>query len=138
MYVEREAEMAMPPRMHITGARTSIRRTITPWKATTKIYARYAFCKRFTVTHSKVDRGDSIQDDEDVVVRESGKAVVDPSREEHGEDLKVEEEGGPGRGLVLGDGGDDGDVVLGVRGVKQRVEATGPWGNFAYTRGSKR
>ena len=31
---------------------------------------------------------------------------------------------------MLGDGGDDGDVVLGVGGVQQRVETTGPGSNF--------
>ena len=34
MYEDREAEIAIPPRMHITGARTSIRRTMTPAKYT--------------------------------------------------------------------------------------------------------
>ena len=32
MYVVRMPDTAMPPRMHITGASTSIRRTITPEK----------------------------------------------------------------------------------------------------------
>ena len=42
------------------------------------------------------------------------------------EDLEVEVEGGPGGGLMLTDRGDDGDVVLGVGWVQERVEPSGP------------
>jgi hypothetical protein len=42
------------------------------------------------------------------------------------EEVEVEEVGGPGGGLVLGDGGDDGDEALGVGGVQQRPETTRP------------
>lgn len=40
--------------------------------------------------------------------------------------LQVKIVGGPGGGLVLRDGGDDGDVVFGIRGVQQGVETTSP------------
>lgn len=43
--------------------------------------------------------------------------------------MQVEEERGPRGRLVLGDGRDDGDVVLGVGGVKERVEPAGPGRN---------
>ena len=46
--------------------------------------------------------------------------------EHEDQQLQVKVVGGPGGGLVLRDGGDDGDVVLGVGGVQQRVEATRP------------
>ena len=36
--------------------------------------------------------------------------------------MEIEEEGEPGRGLMLGDGSDDGNVDLGVSGVPQRVK----------------
>ena len=65
------------------------------------------------------------------MVGEPGEAVVEAGGEEESEDLQVEVEGRPRRGLVFGDGGDDGDVVLGVRGVEQGVEAAGPGGDFA-------
>ena len=48
------------------------------------------------------------------------------TREHEDQQLQVKVVGGPGGGLVLRDRGDDGDVVLGVGGVEQRVEAARP------------
>ena len=51
--------------------------------------------------------------------------------EHEDQQLQVKVVGGPGGGLVLRDRGDDGDVVLGVGGVQQGVEATRPWRDLA-------
>jgi hypothetical protein len=45
----------------------------------------------------EVDGGDTVQDDEDVVVVQLGKAVVDAGGEEEGQDLEIEVEGRPGK-----------------------------------------
>ncbi|KAH3688913.1 hypothetical protein WICPIJ_000086 [Wickerhamomyces pijperi] len=45
------------------------------------------------------------------------------------QELGVEEEGWPGGRLMFRDRGDDWDVNLGVTGVPQGVESTGPWSN---------
>ena len=45
--------------------------------------------------------------------------------------MQIEEEGEPGSGLVLGEGGNDGDVNLGVTRVPERVKSTAPRGNVA-------
>ena len=83
------------------------------------------------LTYSKVDRSDTIHDDEDVGVCELGKAIVQSDWEEEHEQLQIKVEGGPGGGLMLRNRGDDGDVVLGVGGVKQGVETTSPGSNLA-------
>lgn len=44
--------------------------------------------------------------------------------------LEVKVVRGPGCGLVLRDGGDDGNVVLGIRRIQQRVETTSPRRNL--------
>lgn len=46
--------------------------------------------------------------------------------------LKVKVVRGPGGGLVLRDWGNDGDVVLGIRRIQQRVETPSPWRNLPY------
>ena len=61
---ERRWETAIPERMHMTGANTSIRRTITPCGVCGRCE-----CGCVCVgTYSKVDGGDSIQDDKDVLI----------------------------------------------------------------------
>ena len=45
--------------------------------------------------------------------------------------LKIKVEGGPGRRLMLGYGGDNWNIILGVRGIQQRVESASPGSNFA-------
>jgi hypothetical protein len=45
----------------------------------------------------KVDGRDAVQDDEDVVVVQLRKAVVDAGGEEEGQDLKIKVEGRPGK-----------------------------------------
>ena len=81
--------------------------------------------------YRKIDRGDSVEDNEYVVVGQPGEAVVHSGGEEHGQDLEVEKERRPGSGLVLGDRRDDGNVVLGVGRVQQGVEAAGPRSHLA-------
>ena len=57
-------DTAMPDRMHMTGASTSISRTITPC---VRVRAVGGSCDSH-VTHSKIDGCDSIEDNEDVVI----------------------------------------------------------------------
>eukprot|EP00053_Salpingoeca_punica_P010929 m.97584 g.97584 ORF g.97584 m.97584 type:complete len:573 (+) comp15536_c0_seq2:800-2518(+) len=83
----------------------------------------------------EVDAGDAVEDDEDVLVGEAAEAEVEADRHHHDHEVQVKVVRGPGRGLVLGDRGDDGDVVLGVGGVQHRVEAAGPGRNLAEGRG---
>lgn len=68
----------------------------------------------------EVPREGAVDDDEDSAV--GGALVEQPQAHgaERHEDVEVEVEGGPGGGLVLRHGGDDGDVpvVPGFRGVK--------------------
>ena len=52
--------------------------------------------------------------------------------EEEDEHLQVEVERAPGGGLMLRHGRDDGNVILGVARVEQRVETTSPRRDF-YT-----
>lgn len=80
--------------------------------------------------YCKVNTGDTIHNDEDVGVCELHEAVVQPDGEEEHEQLQIEVEGAPRGRLVLRDGGDDGDVVLGIGWVQQRVETTRPWCDF--------
>jgi len=47
-------------------------------------------------------------------------------REKDDEEVQVKEEGRPGRGLVLRHGRDDGDVLAGIVGIPERVEAAAP------------
>lgn len=54
--------------------------------------------------------------------------------EHEDEELEVEVVGGPGGGLVLGDGGDDWDVVLRIGRVQQGVETSRPRGDFPWGR----
>lgn len=83
-----------------------------------------------TRTHSEVDTGDSVHDDEDIGVGELGEAEVEADGEHEDQQLQVEVEGRPRGRLVLGNRGDDGDIVLSVGGVQQRVETSGPRGDF--------
>ena len=45
---------------------------------------------------------------------------------EENQDLEVKVERRPAGRLVLTDRGNDGDVVLGIRRIQERVETTGP------------
>ncbi len=68
---------------------------------------------------------------EDPLVVDVLDAIPDPHGKDGSEDVQVEEEGKPSRRLVLRDGGDDGDMYLGVAGVPKRVEAPAPGGDDA-------
>ena len=67
MKLERIPETAMPDNTHMTGARTSIRRTITPYTQERKMTETQT---SHHYTYSKIDRCQSIQNDKDVLVRE--------------------------------------------------------------------
>jgi hypothetical protein len=69
---------------------------------------------------------DCVYDNEDLLVLELAEAHVHTSREEPDEHVEIEEVRGPSSGLVLGDGGNDGNVNLGVSSVPQGVEAASP------------
>ena len=86
---------------------------------------------RHWISYRKVDTGHAIHDDEDVRIGELGKAVVQADREHKHQHLQVEVEGGPGGRLMFRDRGDDRDVVLGIGGVQQGVEAAGPGRDLA-------
>ena len=64
-------------------------------------------------THGKIDAENTVQDDEDIGIVEVLEAVIKADREHEDHEVQVEVEGGPSRGLVLRDGRDDGNVVLG-------------------------
>ena len=61
-------------------------------------------------SYRKINGGDSVEDDEDVVVGEVLEAVVHSCGEEEGEDLEVEVEAAPGGRLVLRHTRDDGNA----------------------------
>mmetsp|Transcript_1944 Transcript_1944/g.6985 ORF Transcript_1944/g.6985 Transcript_1944/m.6985 type:complete len:339 (-) Transcript_1944:665-1681(-) len=71
----------------------------------------------------KVHRSDSIEDEEDVSVRQVLEAVVQACREEEHQRVEVEKERRPGGRLVLRHRSNDGNMLLGIRGVQQRIEA---------------
>ena len=54
------------------------------------------------------------------------------SGKEKDEELEVHEEGRPGGRLVFGYGSNNGDVLLGISGVPEGIEAAGPRGNPAF------
>ena len=67
-----------------------------------------------------------------MLVAELTEAEEYASGEEEDEELEVHEEGRPGGGLVFGYGSDDGDVLFGVSGVPEGIEAAGPGGDPAF------
>lgn len=79
----------------------------------------------------EVTSKNSVDDDEHLLVGELSEAHVDTGGEEPDHHAQVEEESGPCGRLVLGDGGDDGNVDLCVSSVPEGVEATGPGCNDA-------
>lgn len=98
---DRTWDTAMPERIHMTGASTSMRRTITPWtdrlqctisKQCGSMYRHIIYlvlpADTLTIltatsyrlaTHSKVDRCDSIQNDENVLVSEFRETEIEAS-----------------------------------------------------------
>ena len=80
---------------------------------------------------SKVDAGDTVQHDKDVGIVELREAEVQSDREHEHQELQVKVERRPRGWLMLTNGGNDGDVVLGVRGIQEGVEAASPRGNLA-------
>lgn len=79
----------------------------------------------------KVGSKNSVDDDEDLLILQLTEAHVNTSWEEPDEHIQIEEESWPGSRLVLGDGGDDGNMNLGVASVPERVETSTPWGDGA-------
>lgn len=66
-----------------------------------------------------------------MLILEILEAQIDTSGEEPDKEVQVEEKGGPGSRLVLRDGGNDGNVNLGIAGIPQRVETSAPGSNVA-------
>lgn len=58
--------------------------------------------------------------------------------EHEDQQLEVKVVWGPGRGLMLRDRGDDGNVVLGIGGVQQGVETTSPWRDLTWSNKKKK
>ena len=52
--------------------------------------------------------------------------VRESTWEKKHQDLEVKVEGGPGGRLVLTDGGNDGDIVLSIGWIQERVEPPSP------------
>lgn len=84
--------------------------------ANTRQYAHDRSKDQHQTNHdtSKVDAGHSIQDDEDIGIGQFGEAVIEPDGKHEDEELEIEVETGPGRRLMFGYRGNDGDVVFGV------------------------
>lgn len=67
-----------------------------------------------------------VDDDEDLFIGQLLEAHVHAGGEQPDHHVEVEEESRPGGRLVLGHGGDNGDMNLSIAGIPERVEATGP------------
>lgn len=77
----------------------------------------------------EVARAEGIYDNEDVLVPEVLEAEIDTSREQPDQEVQVEEESRPCGRLVLRNGGNDGDMNLGIASVPEGVKATTPRSN---------
>ena len=71
----------------------------------------------------EVDCGGPVQDEEQGGRGQGPEAGHQACGHEQGGCVQVREVAGPGRGLVLADAGDDGDVLAGVGGVQQAQAA---------------
>jgi hypothetical protein len=74
----------------------------------------------------EVTSKDSIYDYEDMLILQLLEAKVDSSREQPDEHVEIEEEGRPSGRLMLGHGGDNRNMNLGVAGIPERVESARP------------
>lgn len=79
----------------------------------------------------KVAGEERVDDNKDMLIPEVLEAHVNTRGEEPNEEVEIKEERWPGGRLVLRDGGNDGNVNLGVAGIPQRVESTVPGGNVS-------
>lgn len=71
--------------------------------------------------------GDStVEDEEDVTIRHLLEEKVNTHGSERDHDVKIQEEGSPGGGLVFGDRGNDGNVLGGVGGIEEGKGTTRP------------
>jgi len=76
---------------------------------------------------AEVGSEDSVEGYEELSVGDFAReAVVEADWDEDKEVLKVKEVTAPGSGLVLRDTGNDGDILLGIGGVKQSHRSTAP------------
>lgn len=80
---------------------------------------------------SEVAAEQGVYNNEDMLILQIAEAEVDTSGEQPDEHVQVEEEGGPGGGLMLRNGCDDGNVDLGVACIPERVESTTPRRNVS-------
>ena len=83
---------------------------------------------------SKVARKDGVDDDEDMLILELLEAHVYTGWEKPDQEVEVEEESWPGSRLMLGHGGNDGNMDLGISGIPERVETTTPGSNDTRNR----
>jgi hypothetical protein len=84
----------------------------------------------------KVAAEQSVDDNEDMFVGKLLEAEIDTSGKEPDQHVEVEEESRPGGRLVLGHGGNDRNVDLGIASVPQGVETAAPWGDDACAGGN--
>lgn len=65
-----------------------------------------------------------------------GKIYIKLTREEEHQDLQIKVERTPCGGLMLRDGGNDGDVILGIGGIQKGVETASPGRDLAQSSGN--
>ena len=137
------------PRIHITGAKTNIRRTLNmiSFKDTSKDL------KWLSVYHNsgEIHACHSIKDNEHIVVINFVETDVqsdytswrveniemisfnkDLTRKHEHKHMKIEIEGRPSCGLMFRHGCNNWDVVFSITRIKKWVETTSPWSNFSW------
>lgn len=78
MYVYKIELMPMPDNTHITGAKTNIRRTITPFIIKLTIKTTFLYIYGYLISiYGKIDACHSIENNENVFVRQILEAEVD-------------------------------------------------------------
>ena len=88
--------------------------------------------KKKTTTYSEINGRNSVQNDEHVGIRQLGETIVESSREQEDEQLKVKIKRTPRRGLMFRHRSDDRNVVLGIGRIQERVEAASPRRDFTF------
>jgi len=81
-------------------------------------------------TYSKINACDTIHDDEDVGICELVKAVIQANGKHEHHELQIKVKRRPCCRLMFRNGCNDGNVVLSIRWIQQRVEATSPGRDF--------
>lgn len=81
-------------------------------------------------TYGKIDARDTIHDDKDVGICKLVKAVIQAHRKHEYHQLQVKVKRRPRCRLMFRNGGNNRNVVLGIRWIQQRIEATSPGRDF--------